>query len=310
MTEGAAAGWIILTGALVAGACGLVGSFLILRRMAMLGDAISHAILPGIALAFLLTHSRATWLMLAGATAFGLLAAFLVQALHRGGVREDASMGVVFTSLFAVGVVLVSAFAGSIDLDLEHLLYGEIAYTPFDTLVLGGLELGPRAVWTMGGIFLADLLVIGLLYKEFKLCAFDPALAAAVGINVTAMHYLLMTLVSLTTVGAFESVGAILVVAMLIVPAAAAYLLTDRLHVMLALSVAIGALSSALGYLLAAQLDASIAGCIATVAGALFALAFLFSPRHGVLFRALARRRLQRRVAAAEPLEPAGARAD
>ncbi len=296
MTAAASAAWIILTGALVAGACGLVGSFLILRRMAMLGDAISHAVLPGIVLAFLFTQSRATLPMLAGAAAFGLLAAFLVQALDRGGVHTDAGIGVVFTSLFAIGVVLVSAFAGNIDLDLDHLLYGEIAYTPFDTLAFGGVELGPRAVWIMGGIFLVNLVVIGLLYKEFKLSTFDPAMAAAVGIHVTGIHYLLMALVSVTTVGAFESVGAVLVVAMLIVPGATAYLLTDRLHVMLALTVVIGAVSSALGYLLAARFDAAIAGAMTTVAGLLFAAAFLFSPAHGLVFRALARRRLRRQV--------------
>lgn len=298
MTDLASAGWIILTGALVAGASGLVGCFLILRRMAMLGDAISHAVLPGIVLAFLLTHSRATLVMLVGAVVFGLLATFLVQALHRGGVHEDASIGVVFTALFALGVLLVSAMGGNIDLDMEHLLYGEIAYTPFDTLVLGGLDLGPRAVWVMGGILLADLLLIGLLYKEFKLTAFDPAMAAALGMNVTFLHYLLMGMVSVTTVGAFESVGAILVVAMLIVPGATAYLLTDRLHVMLALSMAAGAVSSALGYLLAARFDASIAGAMTTVAGGLFTLAFLFSPRHGVLARVLTRWRLRREVSA------------
>jgi manganese/zinc/iron transport system permease protein len=290
--------WIILTGALVAGACGLVGCFLILRRMAMLGDAISHAVLPGIVLAFLLTHDKGSLVMVLGAAVFGVLAAFLVQTLSRSGVQEDAGIGVVFTALFAIGVVLVSSQGSSIHLDLDHLLYGEIAYAPFDTLVVGGVDLGARAAWTMGAIFLLDLLVIGLFYKEFKLCAFDAAMAAAVGIPVTLMHYGLMTLVSVTTVGAFESVGAILVVAMLIVPGATAYLLTDRLGVMLGLSVLIGTISSALGYWVAAQLDASIAGAITAVAGLLFLLAFLFSPSHGVLARALARRRLRSQVAA------------
>lgn len=289
MAEWAAAGWIILTGSLVAGACGLVGSFLVLRRMAMLGDAISHAVLPGIVLAFFFTHSKASLVMLLGASAFGLLAAFLVQALTRGGVQEDASIGAVFTALFAAGVVMVSVWGGTIHIDLDHLLYGEIAYVPFDLLTVGGWEVGPRAVWLMGGVFLADLLLIWACFKQFKLCAFDPALAAAVGIPVTFMHYLLMAMVSLTTVGAFESVGAILVVAMLVVPAATAYLLTDRLGPMLAVSVVMGVLSSTLGYGLAARFDASIAGAMTTVAGALFALAFLFSPRHGVLPRLIAR---------------------
>lgn len=282
--------WIMLTGTLVAGSAGLVGSFLVLRRMAMLGDAISHAVLPGIVIAFLLTGSRNTVAMVIGAGLVGLLTAFLVQALHRVGVQEDAGMGVIFTSLFALGVVLVSVFARNVHLDLEHVLMGEIAYAPFHTLEVGGIALGPMAVWTMGTIFLLNLVVIGLFYKEFKICAFDPQMAAALGISVGFFHYLLMGLVSITTVGAFESVGAVLVVAMLIAPGATAYLLTERLSTMLILSVVQGALSSVLGYFLARALDASIAGAMTTVSGLLFTLALLFAPRTGILARSLSRR--------------------
>jgi manganese/zinc/iron transport system permease protein len=298
----------MLTGALVAGACGLLGCFLVLRRLSMLGDAISHAILPGIVVAFMLTNSLASLPMFIGAAVVGILTAFLVQSLAQGGVQGDAAIGVTFTSLFAVGVVLLSRFAGNVDLDLDCVLYGEIAYVPYDTLIVAGRDWGPRAVWINAGLLLLNLLVVGLLYKELKICAFDPEMAAAVGINVAAMHYLLMGLVSVTTVGAFESVGAILVVAMLIVPGATAYLLTDRLERMLALSVAVGALASVLGYLLAKWLDSSIAGAIATVAGALFALAFLFSPRHGLVSRVVAQRRLRLRVADEDLLLWAGRR--
>lgn len=285
--------WIILTGTLVAGAAGLVGSFLILRRMAMLGDAISHAVLPGIVIAFLLTDSRSMPVMVVGAGLVGLMTAFLVEALHRAGVQEDAGMGVIFTALFALGVVLVSLFARNVHLDLEHVLMGEIAYVPWNLLEIGKISLGPVAIWTMGTILLINLLVISLFYKELKICSFDPQMAAALGINVALVHYLLMGLVSITTVGAFESVGAVLVVAMLIVPGATAYLLTEKLHVMLALSLLQGAISSLLGYFLARQLDASIAGAMTTVSGGLFALAFLFAPRTGLLARALARKSLR-----------------
>lgn len=291
-------GWIILTGALVASACSLVGCFLVLRRLAMLGDAISHAILPGIVIAFLISSSRTSPTLFLGAVLLGLLTSFIVQALSQGGVYGDAAIGVTFTSLFAVGVVLVSLFAGHVDLDLDCVLYGEIAYTPFDTLSWAGLSLGPRPVWVTGGLLLLNLAVVSLFYKEFKICAFDPQMAAAVGINVTAMHYLLMGLVSVTTVGAFESVGAILVVAMLIVPAATGYLLADRLEWMLALSVAVGIASALLGYLMARWLDCSIAGAMATVSGLLFLLAFLFAPRHGVISRRLAYERLRRQAPA------------
>ncbi|MFZ5824177.1 MAG: metal ABC transporter permease [Bacillota bacterium] len=282
---------IIAIGALVAGSAGMVGSFLILRRMAMLGDAISHAVLPGIAIAFLLTHSRSPLVMVIGAAVFGLVTAWLVQTLQRAGVQEDAGIGVTFTALFAIGVVLIALFAGRVHLDLEHVLYGEIAYAPWDQWIVGGLNLGPRALWTMGAIFLIDLAVITLFFKELKLCAFDPSTAAALGINVTLFHYLLMTLVSITTVGAFDSVGAILVVAMLVVPGATAYLLTERLSTMLALAVAQGALSSLLGYFLARVTDSSIAAAMSTVSGFLFLLAFLLAPGTGLIARLIQRRR-------------------
>lgn len=283
---------IIAIGALVASSAGLVGSFLILRRMAMLGDAISHAVLPGIAIAFLLTGSRAGPVMLLGAAVFGLITVWLVQGLQRAGVQEDAGIGVTFTALFAIGVVLIALFAGMVHLDLDHVLYGEIAYAPWDPLTVGGQELGPRALWIMGAIFLLNVGVIALFFKQLKLCAFDPAMAAAMGINVSFFHYLLMTLVSITTVGAFDSVGAILVVAMLVVPGATAYLLTERLSSMLALAVAQGFLSSLLGYLLARWLDASISAAMSTVSGMLFLLAFLFAPGGGLVAKWLHRRRL------------------
>ncbi|MDN9010901.1 metal ABC transporter permease [Brevibacillus laterosporus] len=284
--------WIILTGSLVAATCGFLGCFLILRRMAMLGDAISHAILPGIALAFLITSSRETLPMLIGAGAFGLLTVFLIQLFRNSGVKSDAAIGVTFTALFSIGVVIISLFSSQVDLDLDCVLYGEIAYVPWDTLTIGDLELGPRAVWGIGIVFLVSLLVISLFYKQFKLCTFDPAMAAAIGIPVALFHYLLMGLVSMATVASFESVGAILVVAMLVVPGATAYLLTDRLPVMLGLSMLIGVLCSALGYALATWLDSSIAGAMTVIAGLLFALAFIFSPRYGLISKLLARRSL------------------
>lgn len=283
--------WIMLTGSLVAATCGILGCFLILRRMAMLGDAISHAILPGIVIAFLVSGSRDSLTMLIGAGLIGLVTVFLIQLLQQSGVKSDASIGVSFTTLFALGVMLVSLYAGAVDLDLDCVLYGEIAYVPWDTFQLGGMDVGPRAVWAMGAILLLSLLLLALFFKQFKICAFDPAMAAAIGIPVMLFHYLLMGMVSLATVASFESVGAILVVAMLVVPSATAYLLTDRLHVMLWLAAGVGILSSILGYGLAYLLDSSIAGAMTAAAGLLFLLAFLFSPSHGVLVRKIRQRR-------------------
>lgn len=276
---------IVAIGALVAGSAGMVGCFLILRRLAMLGDAISHAVLPGIAIAFLLTGDRAGPAMLLGAAALGLTATFLIETLGNAGVQEDAGIGVTFTALFALGILLISLFAGRVHLDLDHVLYGEIAYAPWDQLIAAGRALGPRSIWIMGAVFLLDLAVIGLFFKELKLCAFDPQMAAVAGIHVPFFHYLLMGLVSITTVGAFDSVGAVLVVAMLVLPGATAYLLSQRLTTMLALSLLQGAISSLLGYLLAWALDASIAASMAVVSGTLFLTAFLLAPGTGLLSR-------------------------
>lgn len=277
--------WIILTGSLVATCCSLLGCYLILRRMAMIGDAISHAVLPGIVIAFLLTGSRDSVPMLIGAGLLGVLTTFLIEFFHRyARVQSDAAIGVTFTWLFAIGIILISVFAGQVDLDQDCVLYGEIAYVPLDLwLTESGLSLGPRTVWTIGAVTILIILFIVVGYKELFLTAFDPGYAAAIGVSTTLWYYLLMTAVSLTTVASFESVGAILVVALLVAPPATAYLLTDNFKMMLVLSVVLGILAAFAGYYLAVWLDGSIAGAIATVTGIEFILAFLFSPARGIL---------------------------
>ncbi len=285
--------WIVTVGALVATACALVGCFLVLRRMSMLGDAISHAVLPGIVLAFLFSGSREIVPMILGAGALGLFTAFATDLLTRHGkLVNDASIGVTFTVLFAVGVILVSRFAGQVDLDLDCVLYGEILYAPFDVLTVNGTNIGPRSAWIMGAVALANFLFIALGWSRLKVCAFDTALASSLGVNVVLWHYLLMAFVSTTTVAAFESVGVILVVGMLIVPANTAYLLTDRLWLMHALAVVAGVVSAVGGYVLATALNGSIAGAMATIAGVLYVLAALFGPRHGVVSKRRARKGL------------------
>lgn len=281
---------IMLIGALVASACSLVGCFLVLRKVAMLGDAISHAALPGIAIAFILIGDWSAVGMVVGASAFGLITVFLVGLLSRTRrLGQDASIGVVFPALFSLGVILIARYAGSVDLDLDCVLFGEIAYAPLDLWRLGGLNLGPRALWITGATLLLNLSMVVLLFKELKITSFDPALAAAIGISPLLLHYLLMTGVSVTVVSSFESVGAILVVAMLVVPPATAYLLTDRLATMLILSTVFGVLSSIVGYILATSIDSSIAGAMATAAGFFFLLALLFSPTQGVIARSFRR---------------------
>jgi manganese/zinc/iron transport system permease protein len=290
---------IILVGALVASSCALVGSFLVLRRMALLGDAISHAVLLGIAVAFLVTGSQRPLPMVIGAGVVGVGTVLLVEILNRSRrIHEDASIGVVFPALFSIGVILINRYAGQIHLDMECVLYGEIAYTPLDVVLIGGREMGAKALWVTGAIFLFDLGLVLLLYKELKLASFDPNLADSIGFSSLLIHYLLMLAVSITIVGSFDSVGAILVVAMLIVPPATAYLLTNRLSMMLFLAVILGIGSAVGGYLFSRWYDCSIAGSMASVAGANFIFALLLAPGNGLLSRLRGDRRLGLRLQA------------
>ncbi|MEH0155004.1 metal ABC transporter permease [Limibacter armeniacum] len=276
--------WIILTGVLVASSCGLLGCFLLLRKMTMVGDAISHAVLPGIVIAYLISGSINNVPMLVGAAIFGVIVTVLIEMLSkRGGLQEDAAIGVSFTALFAIGVILISFLAGSVDLDQDCVLYGEIAYVPLDVWEWNGVEMGPAATWMLGGNLLLVIAFILFGYKGLKLTSFDPVYATSIGVSVNLWHYALMGAVSMTTVFSFESVGAIMVVAFLVGPAAIAYLLTEKLSIMLALSVVAGVIAAIGGYYLALWLDGSIAGAMSAMIGIEFMLAFLFSPSQGIL---------------------------
>jgi manganese/zinc/iron transport system permease protein len=284
--------WIILTGSLVAVSCGILGCYLVLRKMAMIGDAISHAVLPGIVLAFLFTGSRDSIVMLAGAAALGVITTFLIEFFHRQGkLQTDAAIGVTFTWLFAMGIILISWKAGQVDLDQDCVLYGEIAFISLNMVDIGGFEI-PKSVLIMGSVLAIIILFVSIGYKELFLTTFDPGYASAIGISTVLWHYLLMGMVSLSTVAAFDNVGAILVVAFMIAPAATAYLLTDKFGKMLTLAIISGILSSAGGYYLASLLDGSIAGAMSTVAGLQFVLALLFAPESGVITKKLMKQKL------------------
>lgn len=284
--------WIALMGFFVAASCGLIGNYLILRRMALVGDAISHSILPGIAIAFLLANSRSTSVMFVGALAAGILTTVIIEVIHkRSRVKQDAAIGIAFSTLFAIGVILISLYADKVDLDQECVLYGEIAFVPLAPLVqIGGIALAPEPVLRMGAVTIVTALLIVAFYKELLVSSFDPGLAASLGINASVMHYALMSMLSVVVVSAFESVGAILVIAMLILPGATGSLLSDRLPVVLLLSVVHGALSSLLGIHLSIWLECSMAAAMVVMGTALFVLAWIFSPRAGLLGRWFARR--------------------
>lgn len=283
-------------------ACAIVGCYLVLRRMSLLGDAIAHAILPGLVLAYVLSGTLSLPALYAGAVVVGLLTAALTQTLHRlGGVSEDASMGVVFTSFFALGVILIRQYGSNVDLDPDCVLSGLLELADDNVVLLAGHEV-PRALITIGPVLFLNIVFVAVFWKELLVASFDPAFATAAGFRADALHYALMSLVALTTVAAFEQVGSILVVAMLVVPGAAAHLLTDRLRTMLLLASGFGVLSAIAGYIVAIWWDVNIAGAMTLVAGAIYGAAALFSPMYGVVPRMVRRGVMQVRILAEDIL--------
>ena len=283
--------WIALMGFCVAGACGLVGNYLMLRRMALVGDAISHSVLPGIAIAFLISGSRGSGVMFAGALVAGIVTTLLIEGIHRNSrIKQDAAIGIAFTSLFALGVILISVYAGQVDLDQECVLYGEIGFVPLQSVVtVGHTAIGPAALVRMALVLIATIILIVAFYKELLVTSFDPALATSLGISATVIHYALMCWLSVVVVSAFESVGAILVIAMLILPGATASLLSFRLPAIMGITLLHCAISSVLGVHLGYWLNCSMAAAMVVMGTALFVLAWVFSPTQGLLRRFLHR---------------------
>ena len=268
---------IALTAVFTAVSCALLGAFLVLRKMTMVGDAISHAVLPGIAVAYWLSQSRASLWMFLGAASVGVLATIIIELLRKKlKVQSDASIGMTFTTLFALGVILITFWSDSVDLDQECVLYGEIAYVPFNTWSFGDLNMGPIALWSSGLLLLAVLIYILMGFKGLKMSSFNEDYAAVLGIGVVAWNLSLMEIVIFATVVSFESVGDILVVALLVVPAAKAYLLVEKLYHLLLGAAAIALLAALGGYGCSRWLDTSIAGTIATLLGVQFLAALVY----------------------------------
>ncbi len=275
---------IQLIAAITAAACAIPGVFLVLRKMALISDAISHSILPGIVIGFMITQDLASpWLILLAAVS-GIITVVLVELIQKTGlVKEDTAIGLVFPALFSVGVLLIAQNANDVHLDVDAVLLGELAFAPFDRLIVGGIDVGPKSLWTITAILSFTIILLIAFYKELKVSTFDIGLSSALGFSPVIMHYGLMSVASVTTVAAFDAVGAILVVALIITPAAAAYLLTTDLKKMLALSVLFGTSSAIGGYWFARAIDASIAGSITTVLGLLFLIIYLFAPSKGLI---------------------------
>ncbi len=239
---------IQLIAGLAAMACAIPGVFLVLRKMAMISDAISHSILPGLVVGFFITQDlNSPWLILLAAVT-GVLTVVLVEFIQKTRlVKEDTAIGLVFPALFSIGVILIAQNANDVHLDIDAVLLGELAFAPFDRLLINNLDLGPKSLWVIGSILLLSLSLLILFFKELKMSTFDKGLATSLGFSPLLIHYGLMSVSSVTIVGAFDAVGAVLVVALIIAPAATAYLLTDSLKKLLVLSVFFGVISAVIG---------------------------------------------------------------
>ena len=285
---------IQIIASLVAIACAIPGTFLVLRKMAMISDAISHSILPGLVIGFFITQDLNDPLLILLAAITGVLTVVLVEKIQQTKlVKEDTAIGLVFPALFSLGVILIAKYANDVHLDIDAVLLGELAFAPFDRLYYGTVDLGPKSMWVIGTILLVTITLLFAFYKELKMTTFDAGLAASLGFSPAIIHYGLMSVASITTVGAFDAVGTILVVALMIAPAASAYLLTTNLTKMIVLACSFGVFSAIAGYWTAHYLDASIAGSIASLLGVIFFIVYLFAPSKG-LFAVLYREKQQR----------------
>lgn len=270
-----------LTAALIVGiVCAVLGTYIILRGMALFGNAMAHAILPGVAVAYLAAGTSQSWLFVGGLTA-GILTALGIGAMSREGIKEDTATGVIFVSMFALGIALISTVR-SYTVDLNHFLFGNILGVSSGDLWLTGI---------FGGLVILTILAF---YKEFLVISFDQILAKTLRLPATFLNYLLLLLMAVTIVISLQTVGIALMTAMLVTPAAAAYLLTRRLPVMMALAATIGAASAASGLYLSFYINVASGPAIVLVCTLFFLLAFLFSPQQGLVKRIRFSRRLKK----------------
>lgn len=269
---------ILLTAVFMSAACALPGSFLVVRNMSMTSDAITHTVLLGIVLGFLLTGDLNSPILIIGAGIVGVLTVWFTETLDNTGlVDSDASNGLVFPLLFSVGVILITLCADSVHLDTDSVLLGELAFAPFDRLVVLGKDIGVKSVYFSMLLFALNLIFVLVFYKELKFASFDETTAKTGGFHPEILHYALMTCASITAVVAFQWVGSVLVVAFMIAPPAAALLLTKRLSLVLALSCALGGTAAAWGYKLASTLDISISGTMAVMTGVIFIIILIIT---------------------------------
>ena len=269
-----------------------LGVYLVLRKMSMLVDSISHTVLLGIVIAFMFVGDLSSPLLIIGAALMGLVTVFLTEIVVKTKkASEDSATGLIFPLLFSIAVILISTQFSRVHLDIDAVLLGKIEFAPFDKLELFGIVLGPKLMYIMGIVMIINLVYILVFYKELKLVSFDAALAATLGITPFVIHYSLMTLVSITAVSAFNAVGSILVVALMIGPAATAVMMTKDIKKTLILASSIGIINSILGYAFALLLDVNISGMIATMTLCVFLIVVIFEPNKGMITSVYKRRK-------------------
>ncbi len=268
--------WIIVGCFLVMANSGLLGNFLILRKQAMLGDAISHALLPGIVLGFIISNTHSNLFFLIGAFASIFLAFLIIGFLeNKIGLDGNLALGLTFTSFFAFGVILISVYTQKVDLDPKCILFGNPIFIPFEKFIWNGLDLGPKAIWTLCSILLLNIVLVALFYPYIRISSFDPFYATQSGVKTSIWYYLLLFLTTLTTLFSFKIVGSTLVIAFLVIPSATAYLMSDSLLKMHFYTQLINLVVSVVGFFLAEWLNVSIPGAMVTLSGILFALTFV-----------------------------------
>ncbi len=268
----------------VAIACAIPGVFLVLRKMAMISDAISHSILFGVVIGFFLIKDLNSPLLVISAGLTGVLTVFLVEVLIKSNlVKEDASIGLVFPFLFSIGVILISKYAGNIHLDIDSVILGELVFAPFNRLVISGYDIGPVSLYKMLVILILNIIFVLVFYKELKISIFDEGLSKTLGFSPIILHYSLMSVISITAVGAFDVIGSVLVVALMIISPATAYLISENVQSMIITSVLVAIISSISGYWVAHYYDASIAGSMCIMAGVCFFVVLFFAPEKGII---------------------------
>ena len=258
--------------------CALLGVFLVLKNMAMVADALSHTVLLGIVLGYFIAGDLDSPILFVGAALFGVMTVYAIEyAVNKFAIQSDAATGLVFTLLFALAIILISKYARNVHLDVDVVLSGEVVFATLNTMEIFGIQV-PISFARMFVMLVINLAFVAVTYQQLKVSIFDPVYAKSIGVAVGFLNLVLMILVSITTVVAFDAVGAIRVISLMVAPALSAHLLSKRLSIMLLVALLYGVINSVLGYYVAIYFNVSISGTIAFAGFVTFLLTLLFAP--------------------------------